>query len=61
MATSKALRSCRLSDELYLKAKHIATNENRSFNNWLESIIQKLVSEYERENGTIEINLDELE
>ena len=36
MAVHRAMRSCRLADDLYLKAKYIATTENRSFNNWLE-------------------------
>lgn len=60
MATHKAMRSCRLSDDLYLKAKFIADKENRSFNNWLESVLYKIVTEYEKDNGTIPVNPDEL-
>ena len=46
MAIHRAMRSCRLADDLYLKAKYIADQENRSFNNWLESVLQKIVREY---------------
>ena len=60
MAIHRAMRSCRLADDLYLKAKFIADSENRSFNNWLESILQKIVADYEKENGTIDINTDDL-
>lgn len=54
------MRSCRLADDLYLKAKYIADTENRSFNNWLEYTLQKIVSDYEKEHGTIVIHPDDL-
>ena len=60
MAVHRAMRSCRLADDLYLKAKYIADSENRSFNNWLEYILQRIVSDYEKEHGTIEIQPDDL-
>lgn len=59
MRAYKPMRSCRLADDLYLKAKHIADSEHRSFNNWLESVLIKIVAEYERENGVIEVKTDE--
>lgn len=58
MATHRAMRSCRLADDLYLKAKYIADLENRSFNNWLESVLQRIVREYEAEHGTISVATD---
>lgn len=58
MATHRAMRSCRLADDLYLKAKYIADLENRSFNNWLESVLQRIVREYEAEHGTISVTTD---
>ena len=58
MATHRAMRSCRLADDLYLKAKYIAEEENRSFNNWLESVLQKIVREYEAEHGVIPVSAD---
>ena len=60
MAVHRAMRSCRLADDLYLKAKYIADSENRSFNNWLESVLQKVVKDYERENGPISVQPDDL-
>lgn len=60
MAVHRSMRSCRLTDDLYLKVKHIADLENRSFNNWLENTLQKIVADYEKENGTIEVNTDDL-
>lgn len=58
MAIHRAMRSCRLADDLYLKAKYIADQENRSFNNWLESVLQKIVREYEAEHGIISVTAD---
>ena len=60
MAVHRAMRSCRLADDLYLKAKYIADTENRSFNNWLEYILAKTISEYEAEHGPIPTNSDDL-
>ena len=51
MAVHRAMRSCRLADDLYLKAKYIATTEKRSFNHWLEIILQKEIAAYEKENA----------
>ncbi len=60
MAVHRAMRSCRLADDIYLKAKYIADTENRSFNNWLENVLQKIVADYEKENGTIPVQSDDL-
>lgn len=60
MAVHRAMRSCRLADDLYLKAKYIADTENRSFNNWLENVLKKIVADYEKENGVIPVQTDDL-
>ena len=60
MAVHRAMRSCRLADDIYLKAKYIADSENRSFNNWLENVLKKIVADYEKENGTIPVQSDDL-
>lgn len=60
VAVHRAMRSCRLADDLYLKAKYIATTEKRSFNNWLEIILQKEIAAYEKENGPILVQTDDL-
>jgi len=54
------MRSCRLADDLYLKAKYIATTENRFFNNWLEITLKRVVEDYEKEHGPISVQADEL-
>lgn len=53
MPSVKPLRTCRLDDELYYKVKYIATRDNRSFNNYLESLLMKIVSDYESAHGPI--------
>ena len=60
MATHRPMRSCRLEDDLYLKVKYVADQEQRSFNNLLEVILKKYVEAYEKENGTISVNTDDL-
>ena len=60
MAVHRAMRSCRLADDLYLKAKYIATMGNRSFNNWLEITLKRVVEDYEKEHGPISVQTDEL-
>ena len=60
MATHRPMRSCRLADDLYLKAKYIADSENRSFNNWLENTLQKIVADYEEQHGIINVDTNDL-
>lgn len=60
MKAHRAMRSCRLADDLYLKAKFIADSENRSFNNWLESVLQQIVKDYESAHGEIPVQPDDL-
>ena len=49
-----------MQDELYLKLRHIAQQENRSYNQEAVYILQKFVEEYERQNGIIQVDPDEL-
>ena len=58
MATHRPMRSCRLADDIYLKAKYIADTENRSFNNWLENTLEKIVADYEAQHGVINIDMN---
>ena len=60
MAIHRPMRSCRLEDSIYLKVKHIADQESRSFNNLLEVILKKYVEDYEKENGAIDVDVHEL-
>jgi hypothetical protein len=58
MATHRPMRSCRLADDIYLKAKYIADTENRSFNNWLENTLEKIVADYEAQHGVINVDMN---
>lgn len=60
MATYRPMRSCRLADDIYLKVKYIADTENRSFNNWLENTLQKIVADYEAQHGVINVDTNAL-
>lgn len=60
MAVYRASRTCRFTDELYLKVRYIANTENRSFNNWMENTLKKIVADYEKENGVIPVQTDDL-
>ena len=60
MAVHRAMRSCRLADDLHLKAKYIADSESRSFNNWIENVLQKIVADYEQQHGPIPMQTDGL-
>lgn len=56
----KTNRPCRLADDLYLKAKFLAKLENRSFNNFVEKLLIEVVNDYEKKNGSIVVDTDEL-
>jgi len=56
----KPQRPCRLDDELYLKLKHIAKEQNRSYNNYIETVLMLIVKEYEEKHGEIEVDTDSL-
>ena len=58
MATHRPMRSCRLADDIYLKAKYNADTENRSFNNWLENTLEKIVADYEAQHGVINVDMN---
>lgn len=45
----------RIDDELHFKLKYIANSESRSINREIIYLIRKYISEYEKANGTIEI------
>lgn len=53
-------RPCRLDDDLYLKTKYLAKLENRSFNNYVEKLLIEVVNDYEKKNGPIIVDTDEL-
>jgi hypothetical protein len=54
------MRGLRMSDELYLKLKEIARQENRSYNQEAVYILGQFVKEYEKLNGEIDVNPDVL-
>ncbi len=60
MAKNRSNRPCRIEDELYLKLKFLAQQENRSFNNYIENLFIEIVKNYEDKHGEIKVNTDEL-
>ena len=60
MATNKIQTGIRFEPELLYKISKVAKANKRSLNAQLEFLAQKCVTEYERENGEIELNEDEL-
>lgn len=49
-----------MDDALYLKLRHIAERENRSFNQEAVYILRNFVDRYEEENGKISIDTDSI-
>ena len=60
MPSSVPMRGLRMPDELYLKLKHIAEKDNRSYNQEAVYILKCYVENYEKEYGTIKVNTDDL-
>lgn len=60
MPSNVPMRGLRMTDELYLKLRAIAKQENRSYNQEAVHILQKFVEEYEKTHGTIDVNTDDL-
>lgn len=55
MPTDKKAVSAYVDEEIKKKAEIIAKKEGRSLSNFLGIIIGKIVQDYEKENGEIEI------
>lgn len=60
MPSNVPMRGLRIEDELYLKLKHIAEKEARSYNKQATYILQQYVDRWELANGKIEIDIEEL-
>lgn len=55
MATNKPLLKSYIKQELYNKLKILATKENRSVSNLVETILEKSIREYEKQHGNINV------
>lgn len=60
MATNKRQTGIRFEPELLFKLTHVAKQNKRSLNAQLEYLAQLCVNEYEKENGSILIDENEL-
>ncbi len=60
MPSLTPLRGVRMEDELYLKLKYTAKKYNRSFNQEAVYIFKCYIENFEKENGTIHVDTDEL-
>lgn len=54
------LRGVRMEDDLYLKLRHIAKENNRSYNQEAVYVLRQYVERYEREHGVIPVDTDDL-
>ncbi|MDO4454996.1 MAG: hypothetical protein Q4B90_10980 [Eubacteriales bacterium] len=55
MAISKIQTGLRIDEVTYRKLKTISESENRSLNNLVEFIIKKYLSDYEKQNGVLDL------
>jgi len=55
LATNKIQTGLRLKETTYEKAKILAAQEQRSFNNLVEYVVQRYIEDYEAKNGIIQI------
>ena len=53
MATNKIQTGLRINENTYAKIRYLCTKEQRSLNNMIEYVLQQYVEQYEKENGTI--------
>ena len=60
MPSNIPMRGLRMPDELYLKLKYIADKESRSYNQEAVHILKKYVEDYEKVNGVISVDTDDL-
>lgn len=60
MPSNIPLRGVRMEVELYLKIKHIAKEENRSYNQQAVYILKQFVEIWEKQNGKITVDENEL-
>lgn len=60
MPSNIPMRGLRIDDELYLKLKHIAKKENRSYNQQAVYILSQFVRQYEDTYGLIAVQPDDL-
>ena len=60
MATNKIQTGIRFEPELLYKITHIAKQNKRSLNAQLEYLAQECVRQFEKENGTIEVDEETL-
>lgn len=60
MATNKIQTGLRINEITYAKIRYLCTKEQRSLNNMIEYVLQQYVEQYEKSNGTIPVQLDEI-
>ena len=59
MPTYKKSYALRVDETAFEKLKVISAANHRSVNSQIEALIEKCISEYERENGEISVSTDE--
>lgn len=60
MTTNKIQTGLRINENIYKKLRYLCTKEQRSLNNMIEYVLQQHVEQYEKENGDIPIQQDDI-
>lgn len=60
MPSSVPMRGLRMPDELYLKLRFIAGQNNRSYNQEAVFVLKQYVSDYEKAHGQITVDTEDL-
>jgi hypothetical protein len=56
LATNKRVFTLRLHDEVFEKIELIARSQHRSMTNYIEYILLKHLSEYEKQHGPVKVD-----
>ena len=59
MATYKKSYALRVDEKAFEKLKIISASNHRSFNSQIEALIERCISEYEKDNGKIQVDVKE--
>ena len=60
MVTSKIQTGLRINEVLYAKIRYLSAKEQRSLNNMIEYVLQQYIEQYEKDNGDIFIQDEDI-
>ena len=59
MSTNKIQTGLRLNENTYQKLRVLSSQEARSLNNLIEYVLKKYLDDYEAQNGTINVSVED--